>query len=246
MSAPEPRIGTSGWNYSHWRRIFYPQGLRQSGWLSFYAGNFDTVEINATFYRLPKPEYVDNWAASVPEGFLFAVKGSRYLTHIKRLGDTGESVERFFDLIGRLGEKAGPVLWQLPPQMKRDDDRLAAFAGALPGGWRHTFEFRHPSWFCSEVYDILERSGAALCIGDHPDLPQAVMLTAEWTYLRFHYGEDGGRYSRAQLEQWAERIRSLTADGAGAHIYFNNDWQGYAIENARELRSMLAIAPRLS
>ena len=245
-SRPELRIGTSGWNYSHWRRVFYPRGLRQADWLSFYADTFDTVEINATFYRLPKPGYVDSWADSVPEGFLFAVKGSRYLTHVKRLGDTGEPVERFFDLIGRLGEKAGPVLWQLPPQMKRDDDRLAAFAGSLPGGWRHAFKFRHPSWFCSEVREILERSNSALVIGDHPELPRELALTADWTYIRFHYGEDGGRYSEAELVKWAGRIRELTAGGEDAFIYFNNDWQGHALENARELASMLAIAPRLS
>lgn len=246
MSAPEIRIGTSGWNYGHWRGSFFPQGLKQSEWLKFYAGNFDTVEINATFYRLPKPEYVANWAGAVPEGFLFAVKGSRFLTHIKRLGETGEPVDRFFDLMGRLGKKAGPVLWQLPPQLRRDDDRLAAFAGNLPGGWRHAFEFRHPSWFCRDVYDILERAEAALCIGDHPDWPREVMLTANWTYLRFHFGKDEGRYSRGQLENWAGRIQDLASQGADVFAYFNNDWQGYALENARELRGLLAIASRLS
>lgn len=246
MPAPEIRIGTSGWNYGHWRELFYPKGLKQSAWLGFYSGNFDTVEINATFYRLPKPEYVDNWAGAVPGRFRFALKGSRFLTHIKRLGDTGESLDRFFDLMSRLGTRAGPVLWQLPPQMKRDDDRLAAFATALPGGWRHAFEFRHESWFCREVYDILERAGAALCIGDHPDRPRDVLLTASWTYLRFHFGEDGGRYTRRQLEEWAERIRRFAAEGAHAFIYFNNDWQGYALENARDLRALLAIDTRLS
>ncbi|MHB1361279.1 MAG: DUF72 domain-containing protein [Thermoleophilia bacterium] len=246
LSASELRIGTSGWNYSHWRQIFYPRGMKQAEWLTFYAQSFDTVEINTTFYRLPKPEYVENWAASVPEGFLFAVKGSRYLTHVKRLGDTGEPVERFFDLMSRFGEKAGPILWQLPPQMKLDGDRLAAFVSALPGGWRHAFEFRHPSWFCGEVYDILERAGAALVIGDHPDRPREVILTAGWTYLRFHYGEEEGRYSSDQLQRWAGRIRDLTAEGADFYIYFNNDWRGYAINNARELGRMLAIASRLS
>lgn len=239
LPAPEIRIGTSGWSYSHWRELFYPKGLRQKDWLEFYGRSFDTVEVNATFYRLPKLEQVENWAGITPAGFCFAVKGSRFLTHIKRLGDTGEPLDRFFDLIGRLEEKAGPVLWQLPPQMKRDDDRLAAFAGALPGSWRHAFEFRHESWFCPKVYDILERADAALCIGDHPEWPQDVVLTTGWTYLRFHLGEDDGRYSPGQLEGWAERIQGLVAEGADIYAYFNNDAWGYALENARELRALL-------
>ncbi len=245
MPASEVRVGTSGWNYSHWREVFYPKNMKQPDWLSFYSGNFNTVEINATFYRLPKPEYVDNWAAAVPEDFIFSVKGSRYLTHIKRLGDTGEPLDRFFDLIARLGSKAGPVLWQLPPQLKRSDDRLAAFAGALPGGWRNVFEFRHPSWFCPEVYGILERAGAALCIGDHPDWPQDITLTAGWTYLRFHFGEDEGRYTEGQLQLWAERIGKFASEGADVFIYFNNDWNAHAIVNARDLLGMLANAARL-
>lgn len=242
----EIRVGTSGWNYGHWRELFYPKELKQHDWLEFYSRNFSTVEINATFYRLPKFEYVENWAAAVPDDFIFAVKGSRYLTHIKRLGLTGESLDRFFDLMAGLGGKAGPVLWQLPPKMKRDDDRLAAFAGALPGGWRHAFEFRHPSWFTNEVYDILERAEAALCIADHPDRPREDVLTAGWTYLRLHYGEAEGCYSQRQLESWANRIHDWSAEGAGVYVYFNNDWQGYALENARELAGLLAIAPRLS
>ncbi len=243
LPAPEVRVGTSGWNYGHWRELFYPRGLKQSEWLAFYAGSFDTVEINATFYRLPKPEYVDGWAASVPDGFRFAVKGSRYLTHIKRLGDSGEPLDRFFDLMDRLGDKAGPVLWQLPPQLKRDDDRLAAFAGALPGGWRHAFEFRHESWFDQGVYDILDRAGAALCIADHPDRPQDFVLTADWTYLRLHHGEAEGSYSGRQLEGWARRIREFTSGGADVFAFFNNDWKGYALDNARALRGLLGIEP---
>ena len=243
--APEIRVGTSGWNYRHWREIFYPGALPQKKWLEFYSGAFDTVEVNSTFYRLPKPEYVDNWAASTPEGFLFSVKGSRYLTHVKRLGDTGEPLDRFFDLLGRLGEKAGPVLWQLPPQLGRDDDRLSAFVGALPGGWRHAFEFRHPDWLCPEVYEILERAGMALCYGDHPERPQDHVLTAGWTYMRFHYGAEGGRYSQAQLEAWVGRIIGHLDAGADVYAYFNNDTNGYALENAEQLHGLLAIASRL-
>ncbi len=235
------RIGTCGWNYSHWRDRFYPRKLRQSEWLQFYAGAFDTVEINATFYRLPKPEYVDGWRWAVPDDFLFSIKGSRYLTHVKRLGDSGEPVDRFFDLMGRLGQKAGPVLWQLPPNFQRDNDRLATFAGDLPGGWRHTFEFRHPSWFNAEVYEILERAGAGLCISDHPQTPADTVLTSGWTYIRFHNGTAGGSYSRRQLEKWAQRIHKFREAGADIYAYFNNDWMGYAIENARQLKKMLGV-----
>ncbi|MBE0429339.1 MAG: DUF72 domain-containing protein [Thermoleophilia bacterium] len=235
------RIGTSGWNYGHWRDIFYPPGLGSSEWLAHYARSFDTVEINATFYRLPKPEHVNNWASQTPPGFMFAVKGSRYLTHVKRLNMTGESVDRFFDLIGILGKKAGPVLWQLPPSMKRDDDRLAAFAGYLPGEWRQVFEFRHDSWYCQEVYDILNSAGAALCIPDHPERPSEIMLTADWTYLRFHYGEADGSYTEAELQGWADIIGKFTADGIDVHAYFNNDWQGHALRNARRLKELLGF-----
>jgi uncharacterized protein YecE (DUF72 family) len=238
LPTPEARIGTSGWNYSHWRETFYPKGLRQAGWLGFYAREFDTVEINATFYRLPRPEYVANWAASTPEGFVFSIKGSRYLTHVKRLGDHGESLDRFFDLAGGLGEKAGPVLWQLPPLFHRDDDRLAAFAGALPGGWRNVFEFRHESWFDPAVYGILERAGAALCIADHPDRPAVRELTADFTYIRFHHGGNEGSYTSLELEEWAGAIAGFRKAGIDVYAYFNNDWKGYALDNARELRAL--------
>lgn len=233
------RVGTSGWNYKHWRGLFYPPGMKQSQWLGFYAGCFDTVEINATFYRLPKPEYVDGWREATPPGFLFAIKGSRYLTHVKKLSDTGESIDRFFDLISRLEEKAGPILWQLPPSFKRDDKRLAAFTSALPGGWRQAFEFRHPSWFCQDIYDILDAAGAALCIPDHPDMPADQVLTTNWTYIRFHFSGDDGNYSEEVLAEWAERIRCFADEGADVYVFFNNDWMGYAIDNARKLAQML-------
>lgn len=237
---PEVRIGTSGWNYAHWREIFYPKGLKQIDWLRHFAGSFDTVEINATFYRLPRPEYVTRWHDQAPPGFLFAVKGSRYLTHVKRLAMTGDPVDRFFDVLGRLGDRFGPVLWQLPPSMQRDDDRLGAFAGYLPGDRRHAFEFRHESWFCQEVYDILDNAGAALCIADHAERSQPVVTTTGWTYLRFHYGRDGdGLYGDDELRGWAGRIRGFIAEGLDVYAYFNNDWGGYALRNAARLKELL-------
>lgn len=171
---------------------------------------------------------------------MFSLKGSRYLTHMKRLGETGEALDRFFDLVKLLGEKLGPLLWQLPPTMERDDDRLAAFAGALPAAYRHAFEFRHPSWYCQEIYDVMERAGAALCIPDHPRLPGETVLTTDWTYMRFHYGDGAaGRYTGAELEKWAGLISGFSRDGIDVHAYFNNDQGGCAIENAAELKRLL-------
>lgn len=230
------RVGTSGWNYRHWREIFYPRHLKQAQWLGHYATRFDTVEINSTFYRLPRPEYIERWYESVPEGFLFAVKGSRFLTHVKRLADSGESLDRFIDLIYGFGDKAGPLLWQLPPNMQRDEDRLAAFAGALPGGLRHAFEFRHQSWFTEKVMAILDNAGAALCLADHPERPQPLELTTDWTYIRFHYGAGAdGSYSETQLGSWSERIKGYLESDMDVYAYFNNDWQGHAIDNATQL-----------
>lgn len=215
--------------------------MRQADWLAYYAERFDTVEVNATFYRLPEPAHVDRWREVTPPGFLFATKGSRYLTHVKRLVDPSAGVARFLELACRLGDKAGPVLWQLPPQMKRNDERLAAFAGGLPDGWRYAFEFRHESWFCQPVYDILTAAGAALCIPDHPRLPVELTLTTGWTYLRFHYGDQDGSYSDAALDAWAGRLGKLARRGIDVYAYFNNDQYGYAVENARRLREMLVM-----
>lgn len=232
-------IGTSGWNYDHWRQVFYPRGLKQSRWLRYYSSRFRTVEVNATFYRLPRPEYVERWRDTVPPDFVFAVKGSRFITHIKRLSDCGEPLERFMDTISGLDAKLGPILWQLPPRMKRDDERLAAFAASLTGKGRHTFEFRHPSWFCEDVYRILEDAGAALCIPDHPGLPQALVLTAGWTYIRLHYSGRYGLYSKPSIAKWARIISEFSESGCDVYLYFNNDMQGYAIRNAEQLQAQL-------
>lgn len=229
-------IGTSGWSYGHWRHCFYPPEIRQAGWLEYYSRFLSTVEINATFYRLPGPEYVERWRGEVPADFVFAVKGSRYLTHTKRLGDHGEALDRFMDMAALLGDKCGPILWQLPPQMKRDDDRLAAFAGALPGNRRHAFEFRDPGWYCDAVYDILGNAGAALCIPDHPDRHKELLLTAPWTYIRLHYSGKDGLYSSAAVAHWAGVIAGFAREGVDVYAYFNNDQKGFGIRNALELK----------
>src|SRR5918999_1525296 len=233
------RIGCSGWNYAHWRERIYPKGLPQRRWLEHYATLFDTVEINNTFYRLPARPAVASWVESTPPVFLFAVKASRYLTHMKRFTDLGQGVRRFYERIEPLARspKMGPVLWQLPENFHRNDERLAGALTQLPPG-RHCFEFRHPSWFVPEVYGLLREHGAALVIGDHPERPfQAYELTADWTFIRFHYGSRGrnGNYSEAELEEWAGRLEDWRSR-VGVFAYFNNDWNGYAVENARRLQ----------
>jgi uncharacterized protein YecE (DUF72 family) len=233
-------IGCSGWNYRHWRESVYPKGLPAKRWLEHYASLFDTVEVNNTFYRLPSVAAVAGWAEHTPRDFLFTVKASRYLTHMKRLTDMGAGVERFYERIEPLRDahKLGPVLWQLPGNFHRDDERLAAALEQLPPG-RHCFEFRHPSWFQPEVYGILSERAVALVIGDHPERPfQTHELTADWTFIRFHYGHRGrnGNYSESELATWKRRIGSWRSK-VEVFAYFNNDWNAYAVKNALFLES---------
>jgi uncharacterized protein YecE (DUF72 family) len=239
------RVGCSGWNYPHWRERVYPRGLPQRRWLAHYATLFDTVEVNNTFYRLPKRSAVAAWAEETPSDFLFAVKASRFLTHMKRLTDMGRGVERFYERIEPLSEssKLGPVLWQLPENFHRNDERLASALERLPPG-RHCFEFRHESWFTSDVYGLLRDHGVALVIGDHPERPfQAHELTADWTFVRFHHGSRGrgGNYSERELQTWARRLAQWRRR-ADVYAYFNNDWEGYAVRNGRRLAAALASA----
>jgi len=239
------RIGCSGWNYASWREAFYPKGLGASRWLEHYASVFDTVEVNTTFYRLARRSAVERWVSQTPPEFCFAVKASRYLTHMKRLTDLGQGVQRLYEPLQPLAAagKLGPVLWQLPPNFARNDERLAAALDTLPPG-RHTFEFRHASWFCEEVYELLRWHGVALTIADRPEIArfQSHEITADFTYVRFHYGHRGrrGNYSQTELREWARRIAGWgrTVD---VYAYFNNDWEIFAPRNARDLRRMVAV-----
>jgi uncharacterized protein YecE (DUF72 family) len=236
-------IGCSGWNYRDWRGVVYPEGLPARRWLETYAELFDTVEVNNTFYRLPSQSAVEGWVQQTPGRFVFAVKASRYLTHVKRLRDLGQGVRRYFDAIKPLADspKLGPVLWQLPANFRRDDDRLGAALERLTRG-RHCFEFRHESWFVPQVYDLLRRHRAALVIGDDPERPfQTHEMTATWTYVRFHRGNRGrrGNYSRRELDEWRRRIESWRSD-VEVFAYFNNDWEGFAPNNARWLADRLS------
>ncbi len=236
------RVGCSGWNYDDWRGRLYPEGMGPARWLRRYAEVFDTVEVNSTFYRLPTAASVERWAEQTPADFVFAVKASRYLTHIRRLRDLADGVELLFQRTEALArsQKLGPVVWQLPPNFRRDDERLAAALGALPPG-RHCFEFRHPSWFTEPVYELLRAHEAALVIGDHPRWPfQERELTTDWTLVRLHHGARGrrGNYSAREIEEWAERIEGWRRR-AEVFVYFNNDWEGFAVENARRLKRLL-------
>ena len=239
------RIGCSGWVYRDWRERFYPAGVPQRAWLEHYATRFDTVELNATFYRLARPAAVARWVEQTPDGFTFAAKASRYLTHMKRLTDLDRGVERFYASMAPLAEagKLGPVIWQLPERFHRDDERLAAAlerVASLPPG-RHAFELRHPSWFVPEVEQLLHVHGAALVIGDTPERPfQTHAITAGWTLVRFHHGARGrrGNYSERELRAWADRIRRW-ARNVDVYAYFNNDWEGFAPRNALRLRALL-------
>ena len=245
----EVRIGCSGWNYAHWRERVYPKGCPTARWLEFYAGLFDTVEVNTTFYRLPKRDSVARWVDQTPDGFVFAVKMSRYITHLKRLTDLEGGLARFYERIEPLvaSRKLGPVLWQLPPNFKRDDERLAQALEQAPPG-RHCFEFREPSWYTDDVYELLRRQGAALVIPDSPRYPfRTLELTTDWMFVRLHHGARGrrGNYSETELEEWAERIDGWRRK-VEVYVYFNNDWESFAVANGLRLRELLAIGPSTS
>jgi uncharacterized protein YecE (DUF72 family) len=240
------RIGCSGWNYKTWKDEFY-EGKPARLWLRHYAEFFDTVEVNNTFYRLPLASSVARWVEETPNDFLFTVKASRYLSHIRRLTDVEQGVRRFYERIDPLvrSPKLGPVLWQLPATFRRNDDRLAYALERLPPG-RHCFEFRHASWFVEPVYDLLRAHGAALVIGDRPEVKsfQAHVFTTSWTFVRFHYGSRGrrGNYSERELEEWARRFEDWSRE-VEILAYFNNDWEVFAIRNALWLKRRLSLSP---
>jgi uncharacterized protein YecE (DUF72 family) len=242
------RVGCSGWNYASWRHgVFYPERCPARLWLDYYARHFDTVEVNSTFYRLPTAKAVQGWVDQTPPEFVVTIKMSRYVTHVKRLRDLPPSLELFYSRIAPLvaSPKLGPMLWQLPPSFRRDDDRLAETLELLPPG-RHAFEFRHESWFRAEVMEVLRAHGVALVIGDRPEVHsfQTHELTADWTFVRFHSGTRGrrGNYSDSELREWAERIRAWPVEEC--FLYFNNDWEGFAPRNALRLRELLAAQNR--
>jgi uncharacterized protein YecE (DUF72 family) len=241
-------LGTSGYSYKHWKGIFYVSELPQSRWLEFYCQHFDTVELNVTFYRLPPRKTFEGWYQKTPPGFCFAAKGSRFITHIKKLKDCLQPLRAYKENARGLGEKLACILWQLPPNLKFNRERLADFCQLLQNEYpekRHAFEFRHESWLNQECYDILSTHAFALCIPVGPGYPRAVQMTAPFSYIRFHSGEVLGNscFTDKELSQWATRIKGWLKE-QDIYIYFNNDASGFAIANAKKIEEFyLCLIP---
>lgn len=233
------RVGTSGWVYKDWRTRFYPEGLPPSRWFPHYAAEFRTVEINNSFYRLPPPETFEKWRAQAPPGFVYAVKGNRFITHVKKLKDPRDPLRRFLGAARRLGPALGPILFQLPPNWRLDLERLRGFLRALPDDLRFVFEFRNPTWIHDDVRRLLEDAGQSYCMHDMKGHPWPGWITGPIAYVRFHGPSPkkyAGDYPRAHLERWAERLSRIDRD---VYAYFNNDVEGHAVKNARELLACL-------
>lgn len=227
-------VGTSGWLYQHWKRRFYPKGVPQRAWLEFYAGRFQTVESNNAFYRLPERKQFEQWRERAPEGFVMAVKVSRYLTHVKKLSEPQEPVHRFVGRVQGLGNKLGPALLQLPPQLGINLERLRETLQAFPREMRVAVEFRHASWWTDETHRLLEEFGAALCLADRHGPISPLWRTTDWSYVRFHAGRSrpGPCYGTAALRAWVERICASWSEPADVFVYFNNDQRACALANA--------------
>ncbi|MEM7828623.1 MAG: DUF72 domain-containing protein [Candidatus Aenigmatarchaeota archaeon] len=238
-------VGTSGYNYPHWMNgVFYPKGLSSKNLLEYYSQHFCTVELNVTFYRLPSPDAFTTWRERTPSDFIFSVKGSRFITHVKKLKGTSDSLKAFLDRATLLGNKLGPILWQLPPSMKPDYERLKNFIEQLsPFGLKFVFEFRNRSAFRDDIIEIMKKHGMSICISDYPDLPEITDADFSFIYIRKH-GVSGRAlyascYTLKELETEAERIKGWLSRGIDTYIYFNNDAMGYAVKNAQTLKKLL-------
>lgn len=229
------RIGCSGWSYQHWRGDFYPEGLPQGQWLEHYCRSFDTVELNASFYRLPAAKTVEGWRERTPAGFIFAVKVSRLITHVHRLEDSGDLLAHFLERMRGLGDRLGPLLHQTPPSLERDDALLTRYLDLLPRDLVHAFEFRHEGWWDDEVLSLLGDRGATFVIYNMGTVTTPVVATAPDVYVRFHGpgAAYGSGYTDDHLREWLGRLRGL--DAARAWVYFNNDVGGHAPRNARRM-----------
>jgi uncharacterized protein YecE (DUF72 family) len=241
VGEPQARIGCSGWQYKHWRGDFYPAELPVAQWFQHYAAQFDTVEINNTFYRLPEAATFERWARQAPAPFLYAVKASRFLTHMKKLKDPEEPLARLFERLRLLGRHLGPVLYQLPPGWKLDRVRLEHFLQALPPGTKHVLEFRDPSWYADGVAALLEQYGVARCLHDMKGSATGEERVGPFAYVRFHgpSGTYAGGYPAARLERWAAWLNAQRREGAEVFAYFNNDVGGHAPRDAVTLRQLL-------
>jgi uncharacterized protein YecE (DUF72 family) len=247
---PQIRIGCSGWQYRHWRGTFYPASLPQSRWFEHYARHFDTVEVNNSFYRLPSAETFAAWRTQAPRGFLYAVKASRFLTHMKKLKDPQEPLLRFFDHARELGPSLGVVLYQLPPNFRINLERLTIFLESIPialqraritGRPRHVVEFRDASWYVDRVYALLERHRVAMCLHDMHGSATERLVVGPSVYVRFHFGtaKYGGRYDDRRLADWADWLAERARERRDVFAYFNNDVGGHAPRDAVRLRERL-------
>ncbi|MBK0402482.1 DUF72 domain-containing protein [Adhaeribacter sp. BT258] len=235
-------IGTSGWHYKHWVGTFYPAGTPAQDFTNFYLRYFRTVEINNSFYKLPTLETFASWRASVPNDFVFAVKASRYITHLKKLKEPQQSTLRFFENLRGLGKKTGPVLFQLPPAWKVNPERLQSLLQILPPEHRYTFEFRDQSWYMPEIYDLLQQHNAAFCIYELAGHQSPLEVTADFVYIRLHgpsLNKYQGSYPDETLGFWAEKLLAWQSQNKSVYLYFDNDQEGYAAFNARRLQEMI-------
>ncbi len=237
-------VGTSGWSYQHWDGEFYPKGLPKSRWFDHYSTWFPTVEINYSFYRLPSPSTIERWREQARKQFRYAVKGSRLITHYRRLSNCSDQLSTYLERTSGLGHTLGPILWQLPPDLERDLELLDGFLSMLPGGLRHAVEFRHPSWLVDEAFDLLHKRGAAAVSVSSLRMPRDFTVTADFVYARLH-GLEGAYqhdYSAAELEPWVQFLSAAAGRGEQAFAYFNNDGKAKAPKNALELIDMLGEA----
>ena len=234
-------VGTSGWSYPHWRGLYYPEDLPNTRYLEYYARQFHCVEINSSFYRLPAEHILSRWYATVPDDFIFAAKASRYITHMKKLRDPRQTVQPFLKRISLLGEKLGPILFQLPPRWRFDGKRLALFLKTLSDEFRYAFELRDQSWLNDETYELLASSNAALCIYDLDGFVSPKRVTADLAYVRLH-GPGGpyeGSYDSGALNDWAASFSAWKTHYQDMYCFFDNDQSGYASENAQRLQTIL-------
>ncbi len=238
-------VGTSGWSYEHWQGIFYPEDLAKTKWLEFYIKHFGTVELNASFYHLPKRITFENWRKRVSppirRDFVFSVKASRFITHVKKLKDCQEPVERFFAAAEGVKRAKDVALWQLPPRLKVNIERLQEFLKLLPRNWRHAFEFRNETWLDKEVFKVLSDLGAAVVFQDFEHWPITEEITADFVYIRLHGKKElyASCYTKEELENWAKKINNWLKSGLDVYCYFNNDMRGYAVKNAKQLIALI-------
>jgi len=237
-------VGTSGYNYGHWQGVFYPKGIKQNEWLQFYCQYFNTVELNVTFYRLPQKKAFQSWHQRTPKDFRFVIKGSRYITHIKRLNACAQPLKLFFQNACALKEKLSCVLWQLPPSLKFDLKRLEKFIKILKGKYPwclHSFEFRNQSWFNSRTYKLLGDNNMNLCIAHSPNFPVYEVTTSDFLYLRFHGGQKlySSNYTDSELKEWVQKTKRLSRGKKIIFAFFNNDAGGFAVKNALRFKELL-------